>query len=321
MTQYPLVSIVVPSYCHEDYLVDCLVSIHDQTYPEIELVVVDDQSTDRSFEVVHELLQRDFTARFRNVVHTRNPVNIGAHATINRGISLSSGSHIAVINSDDLFHADRITSLMDALEREGSELAFSLVEIVADPEEVQEIEPFFRVFALRQLLALKRELTTGFALMRSNQAISTGNLLFTRRLYEKAGPFMALKYCHDWDFILQSLFWTEPAVVQQEHYGYRLHSSNSFSSLGNMAEMETEVVLRRFFRRGLIGQSVNPLFPCEANWPGYFGLFVRDCGYEGYFRREAGFGALGWRTFAREPNWKEDEAWILPFRDSRPLSL
>ncbi len=320
MADAPLVSVIVPAYCHEDYIVDCLTSIHDQSHAEIELVVVDDLSTDGTAARVEALLATGFAGRFRAAQLLRNTENLGAHATINRGIAASRGSHVAVINSDDLYHPDRIAALVAALADSGSELGFSLVEVMADPAEVASIEPFFRLFALRQLLALERDPSIGFALMRSNQAISTGNLLFTRRLYDRVGPFLPLKYCHDWDFVLQSLYWTEPAVVGQEHYRYRLHASNSFSSLGYLAGMETEVVLRRFFRRGLTGCSPNPLFPCESNWPGYFGLFVAECGYGGFLGREQGHGGPGWRTYLRDTKTRSDDAWILPFADSHPLA-
>lgn len=299
MTHQPLVSVVVPSFCHEDYILDCMLSVHDQTYTSIELVVVDDVSTDASFSRAEALLSTAFARRFANAVLIRNETNLGAHATINRGIAASRGSHIAVINSDDLFYPSRIAAQIEALAETGSELSFTLVGIIADPAEVPVIPEDFRLFTLRQTLALQRDLTTGFALLRANHAISTGNLLFTRALYDQVGPFLPLRYCHDWDFVLQSLYHCEPAVVMEPLYGYRLHGSNSFSGLAYLAQVESEVVLRRFFRRGLLGGSRNPLTPTRSNWPGYFDVFIEECGYDGYFRRENGDGAAGWRTVER----------------------
>jgi len=307
MTGQPLVSVVVPSYCHEDYLLDCLLSIHHQTYKAIELVVIDDVSTDASFARAEALLSTAFARRFANTVLMRNDQNLGAHATINRGIAASNGSHVAVINSDDLFYPERIAAQIEALAEAGSELSFTLVDIVADPAEVPVIPEIFHLFTLRQMLALQRDLTTGFALLRSNQAVSTGNLLFTRALYDRIGPFLPLKYCHDWDFVLQSLYHCEPAVVMEPLYGYRLHGTNSFSGLAHLAGVESEVVLRRFFRRGLLGSSRNPLAPTWSNWPGYFGVFIEECRYDAYLRRENGEGVPGWRTFDKQDN---ESSWI-----------
>lgn len=299
MTETKLVSVVVPSYCHEDYILDCLLSIHDQTHRDVELVVVDDKSRDQSFERVEALVATRFANRFVNTIVVRNEVNLGAHATIDKGIAMSHGRHVAVINSDDLYHPHRIEALMAALADSGSELGFTLVDILSDPAEMGEIPEFFRLFTLRQRLDLERDRTIGFSLLRANRAVSTGNMLFSRRLYEKAGPFLPLKYCHDWDFVLQALYHTEPAVVMEPLYHYRLHGTNSFSALAHVANVETEVVIRRFFRRGLTGRSENPLFPSAANWPGYFELFVRECGYEDFLRRENGDGGRSWRTYEK----------------------
>ncbi|MDP0928015.1 glycosyltransferase [Paracoccus onubensis] len=294
MTADPLVSVVVPTYCHAGYLADCLQSIHDQTYDALELVLIDDCSTDETWERAQDLLSGPLAQRFRNTILLRNEHNLGAHATINRAIAAAQGNHLSLINSDDRYHPDRIATLMAALADTGSEIGFSLVEVLAEADPAAEIDEFFRLFALRQLFAFDRDPTTGFALMRANVAISTGNLLFTRNLYQQAGPFQPLKYCHDWDFLLQALFFTEPVVVQEPHYFYRLHDTNSFSSLGHVTSIELEETTRRFLRRGLQGKpSPNPLFPCEANWPGYFEHVLRECGYEGHMRREKDGGAAG----------------------------
>lgn len=139
----PLVSVVVPAYCHAEFIEDCLRSIHAQTYSEIELIVVDDLSTDDTFARAEALLQGDFAARFRRVVLLRNERNLGAHDAINRGIAESRGSHVTLINSDDLYHPDRVSALMAALAETGAELGFSLVEVMAKRDEVRSIEPYF----------------------------------------------------------------------------------------------------------------------------------------------------------------------------------
>ena len=149
MIHQPLVSVVVPSYCHADYLLDCLLSVHDQTYKSIELVLVDDASTDASFARAEALLSTAFAQRFANTMLIRNETNLGAHATINRGIAASKGSHVAVINSDDLFYPERIAAQIEALAETGSELSFTLVDIVAVPADVPLIPEDFRLFTLR----------------------------------------------------------------------------------------------------------------------------------------------------------------------------
>lgn len=273
----PSVAIIVPSYRHAAFLQDCLNSVYAQTYAPLELMVVDDASDDGTAELAEALLTPAFRARFSRATVLRNPVNLGAHATINRGIAESRAPYLAILNSDDLYHPERIAQLMAALRSSRSDLAFSLVDVLRSDVPETPLPEFFRLMPLRQKLALHHDPSTGFALLRANIAISTGNFLFSRRLFEQVGPFQPLRYCHDWDFVLQALFFTEPVAVEQVLYSYRLHGHNSFASLGGVLEAETSEVMRRFIARGHSGPSPNPLFPCATNWPGYFAAFLQGC--------------------------------------------
>jgi glycosyltransferase involved in cell wall biosynthesis len=301
MTKDPLVSVIVPSYCHAPFILDSLQSIYNQSYPEIELIVIDDRSTDDTMNIVSSVLKTGFAKRFRNVVLEQNRKNMGAHASINHGISRSSGDYVAVINSDDLYVPTRIERLMSAMHEAGSEIAFSLVDVFSSGDEnaggPAQYPHNFLLFPLRQRMEIARDPTVSFSLLRSNVATSTGNLIFSRALYDKVGPFLPLKYCHDWDFVLQASFYTEPTAVLESLYHYRLHGGNSFASLAHVAGVESEVVFRRFMRRGLRGESINPLFPSAKNWPGFFELFLQQIDKTRFFEREAGVGERAWRIY------------------------
>ena len=84
--------------------------------------------------------------------------------------------------------------------------------------------------------------------MRHNAAVSTGNLVFRRRLLECTGGFAALRVCHDWDFVLAASRTTRFAFVDEPLYGYRLHGANTFSGLTLAGRLEGEIVLDRFLR-------------------------------------------------------------------------
>lgn len=299
MSAGPLVSVIIPSYCHEEFILDCLDSIYMQTHKDIEVVLIDDASSDSTFERATHLLSTSFGRRFSNVVARKSELNAGAHSSINHGIHLSSGDLIAIINSDDLYEPRRIEALLEALKFSQSQFAFSLVDVIGPPliDEPAEIPPFLWLLSLRQKMDILREVTVGFSLLRMNVSISTGNFLFTRSLYNNVGPFLPLKYCHDWDFILQSLFYTEPVVVMEPLYKYRLHESNSFKGLAHLGQVEGEVVMRRLMRRGLTGRSINPMFPSEQNWPGYFEAFVEQLWLGAYLQRERGEGMKSWRVY------------------------
>ena len=272
-----------------------------QYYNNIELVIVDDCSSDNSYDFSNELINGEFFGAFRKAKVLRNPVNMGAHNSINTGISNSTGTLLTILNSDDEFVPNRLSTIIEAMRSERTDFGFSLVNVIShklDSTQLSEIKPFLQ-FTLRQMLDINRDITVGFSLLRKNVAVSTGNMVFSRSLYDRIGGFIPLKFCHDWDFILQSLFFCEPAVIMQPLYNYRLHPQNSFKTLSHMAEVETEIVMRRFFRLIIDSMPINSKCPSTWNWPGYFEQFIRGRSIATFFEREMGMGLKGWRTYER----------------------
>jgi glycosyltransferase involved in cell wall biosynthesis len=97
----PLVSIVVPSYNHEKYIQETIESIVNQTYDNIELIVIDDGSKDNSPQIIQKLSQK-YGFEF---IHRPNK---GLSATLNEGIKLSKGKYWSVCASDDVLTHDKI---------------------------------------------------------------------------------------------------------------------------------------------------------------------------------------------------------------------
>ncbi|PBN41353.1 glycosyltransferase family 2 protein [Sphingobium sp. D43FB] len=295
----PLISVIVPSYNHQDFIYKCIDSINSQSYENIELIFIDDCSVDETYERAFNLLNTPYGRRFKRIDISKNAENLGAHDTINLGISRANGTLVTVINSDDEFHPERISAIVAEMKRRGASLGFSLVEVINDAgttHSSDDLAPFLH-FTVRQMLDLNRDVTAGFGLLRKNLAVSTGNIVFTKALYDAIGGFLPLKYCHDWDFVLQALFYGEPAVVQRPLYKYRLHPQNSFKGLAHLAEVETEVVLRRFFRRVVNAEPINPICPSPSHWPGYFQQFIARLGCSRHLDREFGDGLKSWRTY------------------------
>ncbi len=279
-----LVSVVMPVFNHVAFLEESLGSVAAQDHGSLELIVIDDASSDGSVERARSVLQDPgFAARFNGRVQLRvNPTSVGAHAAINQGLSLASGSVLAILNSDDCYAPGRLQQLVAAMRASGSELAFSLVRYV--DESSQELGSGPEVSRLRQhQLRIGQFPSVGFACMCSNVAISSGNLVFTRSLHEAVGGFDDLRYCHDWDFLLRAVSLTEPIFVRRPLYHYRLHGANSFRLLDDAAEAETEVVLSRYFAAVRGGRLENRLAPSDAHWPGVFEYVMSQHGFWRYW--------------------------------------
>lgn len=103
------VSIVVPIRNRGPYLKECLDSIKKQTYPHLELILIDDASTDRSLDVVAQWLaeNEDFSSCVEIVV-TKLPRNVGFSGAVTTGFFLAEGEYIAVQDADDFSHELRI---------------------------------------------------------------------------------------------------------------------------------------------------------------------------------------------------------------------
>lgn len=96
MDAKPLISIVVPVYNTEQYLNQCLKSIHQQTYENWECLIIDDCSTDSSVEIANKWCKTD--SRFTLI---KNNVNNGLSAVRNIGIHIANGDYITFLDSDD----------------------------------------------------------------------------------------------------------------------------------------------------------------------------------------------------------------------------
>jgi len=91
------VSIIVPVYNSFDYLNDCLYSLVNQTLKDIEIIVIDDASTDNSYQIMEY-----YQNKYPNVIKIfKNSINKGQSYTRNKGIELASGEYIGFLDSDD----------------------------------------------------------------------------------------------------------------------------------------------------------------------------------------------------------------------------
>ena len=113
----PLVSIIVPTYNAQAYVEQCIESLLAQTYPDIELIIVDDGSTDSTPEILSEFAQRDE----RITVITQ--ANAGPGVARNNGIDHARGSYLYFCDADDYVEPDLIETTVVRLEQTGADMA------------------------------------------------------------------------------------------------------------------------------------------------------------------------------------------------------
>jgi glycosyltransferase involved in cell wall biosynthesis len=271
----PRVSVVMPAYNHERYVVAALDSVVAQSYSNVEIIVVDDGSTDATAATLDAYAARCRTHAL-TVVHQ---ANAGAHEAINHGLALARGEVVAVMNSDDLYAPSRLERILAEMDRSGVALAFSGTRFIDDEGNDIDANDSY----VRQLRKAIAEATKApnllYLLVYHNIAISTGNLVFRRDLLQRIGGFCSMRVCHDWDFLLAASYATRFAFVDEPLYLYRLHGTNTFTESRVLAAFELEQLMTRFFSR----LSEHPLLG-DAERAADFRRHLVRVGLGGYLR-------------------------------------
>lgn len=113
----PKLSIIVPVYNTEPYLAQCLDSITSQTFPDWEMIIVDDCSTDNSRQIIEKYVQKD--ERIKAFFH---PENKGVSAARNTGLEAASGEFVAFVDSDDWLEPEMYARLLECQAETGADI-------------------------------------------------------------------------------------------------------------------------------------------------------------------------------------------------------
>ncbi|MEO1051674.1 MAG: glycosyltransferase [Bacteroidota bacterium] len=108
----PLVSVICLCYNHERFVREALTSVIDQTYEHVEIIVVDDASTDASVEIIKDVIAQNRITHFVPLAE-----NLGNCAAFNRGLKLATGEYIIDFATDDVMAEDRLSKQVTYFEQ------------------------------------------------------------------------------------------------------------------------------------------------------------------------------------------------------------
>ncbi len=161
-----LVSIVMPAYNCEKYVVEAINSILAQTYRNWELLVLDDGSKDNTLQIIEEFSQKD-----SRIKALPNGKNIGVSATRNRGIELASGEWIAFLDSDDMWKPEKLEKQFEIVEKEAAEFLFTGSSYINE-----EGEAYKEIFEVPEKITYKK--------LRNQNVISCSSVLVKKKYFE-----------------------------------------------------------------------------------------------------------------------------------------
>jgi glycosyltransferase involved in cell wall biosynthesis/FMN phosphatase YigB (HAD superfamily) len=246
----PLISVVIPAYNHAPFIAEALGSVLDQQGVDLEVVAVDDGSTDGTWD--HLAGCRDPRVR----VYRQE--NRGAHFTINQGLALSQGEYLAILNSDDRFHPQRLARLLTICQERDYGMALSDIRLIdRQGEPITDPGHWWLSWYADLKAAYCREGHAARALLSGNFAITTSNFFFRRTVFQALGPFRPFRYVLDYEYALRAARLLGDRLgfaVDEPLLDYRLHGANTILKNPLKANLETDYLLRRYFPR-IMGQE------------------------------------------------------------------
>jgi glycosyltransferase involved in cell wall biosynthesis len=232
------ISVIIPAYNHEKYITETINSVLNQSCQDFEIIIINDGSTDSTE-------QRILSIHDKRIQYLSQE-NRGAHSAINRGISLSQGEYISILNSDDVYFPKRLETCLNYLENNSNcSVVISTVEgTYSDGTPVkQRVTPQGQAWLdwYRDALPFINEDKFYPYTFAKNIMITTSNLFARRKCFQECGGFKALRYAHDWDMLIRLSRRYQIHLIKEDLLKYRLHSENTVYEKGSSLRIQFEV--------------------------------------------------------------------------------
>ncbi len=254
LTELPLVTIVMP-VTKTRFLDEAIESALEQSYPALEVIALDDGSSDEAMPALLEGFAERAPERFRFVRHD----NVGQSQTINRGIELAAGTIAGYLSDDDLLRPDAVSRLVEVLQD-------SAVAVVAYPD-YEIIDEWGNV--VDSIAPLEYSLRES---ARLHDSIVGAGALFRVDAFRQVGGWDAdLRYRADYDFWLRLASLGDFGQVREPLASWRYHpGSGSVAGVGLPMAHESLRVLDKLFEQPALAPELE-----EVRAEAYRNAFVQ----------------------------------------------
>lgn len=222
----PLVSILMPCYNAEKHLEEAMTSILAQTYKHIEVIAINDCSSDRTSEILHRMALDDSRIKVYD-----NPENLKLIRTLNKGVSLCKGEYIARMDADDIALPQRIQKEVSFLEEHRDYDIVSSLFLAFNDNSPNKKTLHHNPLMYEELQA--------YLLFKSG--ICHPAVMIRKRVFTELGLTFELNYLHVEDYALWSkaLYLTKLANIGEPLLLYRVHPSQ-VSSVNEQLQIENK---------------------------------------------------------------------------------
>ena len=239
-----LVSVIVPVYNREKYLFECIDSIINQTYKNLEIIFVDDGSTDNSLSILKHYERLDK----RIIVMTQN--NLGTCLAVKNALSISNGKYIFRVDSDDINYLDRCEKQLKFLLEKDYDVVGCYLKSFGNGSEIS--KKGMEVYVNRSI----KDYHDQNKLIYEGCNIGGGYLFGKSDVLKKFSPFHKDYGLVDdvYLYILLHQNGCKIGILQEELYYYRVHNDNTSLDKNRkiVVEKHIEVIFRFLFREKIL---------------------------------------------------------------------
>jgi glycosyltransferase involved in cell wall biosynthesis len=197
----PVISVIIPVYNGEKFLAEAVQSVLAQNYPSLEIIIVDDGSTDNT---------RKICDNYKHLIKYLYQDNAGPSSARNMGLSLATGEFISFLDVDDLWPVNKLKDHLAEFKKNPS---LGFVQGFTEQVYYRKYNPDL------SKISKKEEIIFGFLL---------GSGLYRKSIFDKVGNFdTGMKFCEDLDWFLRAREEEIPFKVQEKlTLIYRIHGEN-----------------------------------------------------------------------------------------------
>ncbi len=213
----PKISVIVPVYNVEKYVGKCIESLVNQTLKDIEIICVDDCSTDNSISIIQDYAKKD--KRIKIIKHQKNS---GLATSRNTGIQSSVAPYIMCCDSDDFYDKTMCEEMFNAIEKSGADIAMCGMNIIYEADESlkQSDDEYYRI-------KNKGTKPVSYSLIESCD-VSSCNKIFKRSIINEHNLRYpdGLKYEDAYWFFVYMLWAYKATFVNKKLYNYIRHTGS-----------------------------------------------------------------------------------------------